>query len=229
MCGRFVGFRNAEQLQQYFPIDEMKCETVANFNVAPTQKVLAIVRENGSNLLDRYHWGLVPFWARDTGIGSKLINARSETLSEKPSFREAFKRRRCLIPADGFYEWTGTKGDRQPVLITLPDRSPFAFAGLWESWQDKKKEKPVYRSCTIITRAATGAVKAVHHRMPAILHPDMYDQWIDPDHYDLESLNQMLNETVVTDLIFHPVTKKMNSVSHNTPANLKPVQTEFDF
>ena len=127
MCGRFVGFRKIEELKQYFPIDQSNCEAVANYNVAPTQQILAIARLGQSNVLDKYHWGLVPFWAKDTNIGYKMINARMETVATKPSFREALKKRRCLIPADGFYEWRGQKGDKQPMFITLPDQAPFCI------------------------------------------------------------------------------------------------------
>lgn len=229
MCGRFVGFRNFEQLKQYFPIDEAKCEAVENYNVAPTQQILAIARLDGSNVLDKYHWGLVPFWAKDTTIGYKMINARSETIATKPSFREAFKKRRCLILADGFYEWKGKKGDKQPMFITLPDESPFAFAGLWEIWHDKQSPDSDYRSCTIITRDAEGAVKDLHHRMPVILHPDGYESWLDPDNSDRDSLNNILQTKAVTDLIYHPVTKQVNLVRNNDPSNLKPIQTEFEF
>jgi putative SOS response-associated peptidase YedK len=171
MCGRFVGFRKLEELKQYFPIDQSNCEATANYNVAPTQEILAIARLDGANVLDKYHWGLVPFWAKDTAISYKMINARSETVASKPSFREAFKKRRCLILSDGFYEWKGRKGQKQPVFITTPDASPFAFAGLWEIWHDKQNQDTTYRSCTIITREAVGAVRELHHRMP------MYRGW----------------------------------------------------
>ena len=230
MCGRFVGFRNIEQLKQYFSIDEaVGCDTVANYNVAPTQQILAIARHDGRNILDRYHWGLVPFWARDRSIGYKMINARVETVAAKPSFREAFKKRRCLIVADGFYEWAGKKGSRQPMYITLPEEKPFAFAGLWEIWHDKEKEGEAYRSCTIITRPAAGAIQRLHHRMPVILSPEAYDPWLDPGNGDAALLGSLLDEKALSDLKFHPVTREMNSVRHNDPSNLAPVQMEFGF
>lgn len=224
MCGRFVGFRNVEQLRQYFPIDEVKSETVANYNVAPTQEVLAIARVGGSNILDKYHWGLVPYWAKDTDIGYKMINARSETSFKKPVFREAFKKRRCLIPADGFYEWfKGKKGQKQPVFVTLPDKSPFAFAGLWEIWHDKKKKNGIYRSCTIITRDSTGVLKGIHNRMPVILSPDSYGAWLESENNDVRMLNNMLLDRAVTELVFYPVTQQVNSVKNNDPSNIKPI------
>jgi putative SOS response-associated peptidase YedK len=223
MCGRFVGFRKIEELKQYFPIDLSNCEAAANYNVAPTQQVLAIARLEKSNVLDKYHWGLVPFWAKATNIGYKMINARVETAATKPSFREAFKKRRCLIPADGFYEWRGQKGEKQPMFITLPDKAPFAFAGLWETWHDKQNPDELYRSCTIITREAAGAVKELHHRMPVILEPDVYSHWLDSDNRNADSISEILHTRSITDLVFYPVTKQVNSVSNNDPSNIKPI------
>ena len=119
MCGRFVGFRPIKDLMKYFPIDVATAEVTENFNVAPTQEILAIIRHDDKNHLEKLHWGFVPFWAKDTSIGSRMINARSETVATKPSFRTAFKNRRCLILADGFYEWTGKAGEKQPMFLTL--------------------------------------------------------------------------------------------------------------
>jgi putative SOS response-associated peptidase YedK len=229
MCGRFVGFRNLEELKAHFPIDAANCDAAANYNVAPTQEVLAIARMDGANILDKYHWGLVPFWAKDTTIGYKMINARSESVATKPSFREAFKKRRCLILADGFYEFKGQKGKKQPVFITRPDQSPFAFAGLWEIWQDMQKQDAAYRSCTIITREAAGAMKEIHHRMPVIVDPGAYGVWLDSENQDSDGLQALLQAHAVTDLVFHPVSKQVNSVRTNDPSNIKPIQTEFDF
>jgi putative SOS response-associated peptidase YedK len=229
MCGRFVGFRKLEELQTYFPIDAAACAVAANYNVAPSQQILAIARVDGANVLDKYHWGLVPFWAKDTAIGSKMINARSETVAQKPGFREAFKKRRCLIPADGFFEWKKQDGRKQPLFITLPDEAPFAFAGLWEAWHDRENPETAYRSCTIITRPAAGAMLQVHHRMPVILNPSAYADWLDPGNSAPGPLQAMLEEQAVVDLRFRPVSSQVNSVRNNTSANIRPVQTEFDF
>jgi putative SOS response-associated peptidase YedK len=186
MCGRFVGFRSLHELKKTFPIDKATCEVTENYNVAPSQEVLAIIKYDKENWLEKLHWGLVPFWAKDISIGIKLINARAETIASKPSFRNAFKKRRCLIPADGFYEWKGPKGQKQPMLITLPESKPFAFAGLWETWNKKDDQDTIYKSCTIITTEASDSVREIHHRMPAILKPEMYESWLDP-------LNQNIN------------------------------------
>jgi putative SOS response-associated peptidase YedK len=229
MCGRFVGFRKLEELKQYFPIDRSVCEAAANFNVAPTQEILAIAHLAGANVLDKYHWGLVPFWSKDTAAGYKMINARSETLASKPGFREAFRKRRCLIPADGFYEWKGQKGQKQPMYITTPDGSPFAFAGLWETWSHGNDPETIYRSCTIITRDAVEPVRELHHRMPVILHPDAYGPWLDPEIYNAAALNALLQDRALTDLVFHPVARQVNAVRNNDPTNIKPVQMELEF
>jgi putative SOS response-associated peptidase YedK len=230
MCGRFAGFQDVDRLKAVFPIDRVSCEVKANYNVAPTQEVLAIVRESGENRLDRFHWGLVPFWAKDISMGARMINARAETVASKPSFRNAFKKRRCLIPADGFYEWQRLKGKKQPMFISPFDGKPFAFAGLWERWNEKGKRKEDYRSCTIITTAASDELQKVHHRMPVILHPDQYAFWLDPENQDQGELEAVIREHIVTAFKIHPVSTRVNAVRHNDPSNIKPLsQMEIDF
>jgi putative SOS response-associated peptidase YedK len=142
--------------------------------------MVAVIRAKPDTLekrLDMLKWGLIPFWAKDPSIGSRMINARSETVAEKPAFRAAFKHRRCIIPADGFYEWTKEKGRKQPYLVASADGNTFALAGLWEHWKDK--EGKVIESCTILTTEANEAVQRLHDRMPVILRPDDYDTWLD--------------------------------------------------
>ena len=226
MCGRYALYRDIEQLKTRFPIDRVESETTPSYNVAPNQKVSVIIYREESNILDKLHWGLVPFWAKDTKIGYKMINARQETVSSKPSFREAFKKRRCLIPADGFYEWYGTKGQKQPVFITLPGGKPFAFAGLWETWQDKAEPESVYRSCTIITREAVGTLRKIHDRMPLILAPEAYAAWMEPGKDGVESLLDILSWGSVADFSFYPVSKQVNAVRNNGPDNIEPVEVE---
>lgn len=223
MCGRFVGFRKYEDLAEHFPIDVSNVEVVENYNVAPAQAILAIAKYEGKNHLVKFHWGLVPFWARDKSIGSRLINARSETVADKPSFRNAFKKRRCLILADGFFEWQGTKGGKQPVYLTLPDDSPMAFAGLWESWDDKGKEAAAYKSCTILTRQASASVRPIHHRMPVILRPEAYDPWLNTDIQDTRSLQNIIANEIYTELNNVPVSGRVNSVKNNSSENIEPV------
>jgi len=230
MCGRFAGYRKVEELIDNFPIDSVDAEIAANYNVAPSQAVLAIVRHEDENVLEKLHWGLVPFWAKDISIGNKLINARAETAAIKPSFKHAFKNRRCLIIADGFYEWQGSKGSKHPVYLSLPNDKPFAFAGLWETWIDKTQDGLTYTSCTILTTAASASVRPIHHRMPVILKPDKYDQWLDPTFQDLDKLNDILTNWIETDLKNRPVSKQVNAASNNHPSNIEPLtQIEINF
>ena len=225
MCGRFVGYRKLAQYLEYFPIDVADAELSPNYNVAPTQEIPVIVRYDDVNHLDKYRWGLVPFWAKDPSIGNRMINARSETAATKPSFRTAFKKRRCLIPADGFYEWKGTKGAKQPMFLTLPDNSPMAFAGLWEIWDDKEKADTPYRSCTILTRQASESVIPIHDRMPVILKPEVYDFWLDPANEDVDSLVGIIQNQVRTELVSVPVSKLVNSAKNNGPENIEPIES----
>ena len=224
MCGRFVGYRNLEELMGHFPIDVADAQVTPNYNVAPTQEILAIVRYEEQNHLEYLKWGLVPFWAKDKTIGNRLINARSETAATKPSFRNAFKKGRCLILADGFYEWKGEKGQKQPMLLTLPDGNPFAFAGLWEIWDNKDKEQTPYRSCTILTRAASESVIPIHNRMPVILKPEAFYTWLDPDNRDINSLLEIIQRQIYTELINIPVSKQVNSVRNNSPENIQTIE-----
>ncbi len=222
MCGRFVGFRSLEELKDIYPIDRAECEVVANYNVAPSQEVLVLVKYAGENWLDRFHWGLVPFWAKDISIGNRMINARSESIAEKPSFRNAFKKRRCLILADGFYEWQGEKGHKQPVFITLPDKKPFAFAGLWESWNNKGAEEATYKSCTIITTQASESIRDIHHRMPVILKTEVYEPWLEPANQNITELEGILKDEICTEFVSYPVSKQVNSTRNNDPSCVEP-------
>ena len=224
MCGRFVGFSTFEILQAHFPIDVADVQVTTNYNVAPTQEILAISRQEGENHLLNYHWGLVPFWAKDLSIGNKLINARSETVVTKPSFRNAFKNRRCLIPSNGFYEWKDSKGQKQPMFLTLPNGNPFAFAGLWETWDNKGKEKIPYRSCTILTREASESVRPIHHRMPVILKPEVFDTWLDPENQDSNVLLEIIQSQIYTELSSIPVSKQVNSAKNNRPENIQAIE-----
>ena len=223
MCGRFVGFRSLRELQEIFPIDKAGCDVTANYNVAPSQEILAIFKHEGENWLDKFHWGLVPFWAKDISIGNRMINARAETVAEKPSFRNAFKKRRCMILADGFYEWKGEKGRKQPMFITLPDGKPFAFAGLWEVWNKKDDPGSIYRSCTIVTTAASESISDIHHRMPVILKPDVYEPWLNPENQEIVGLKDILAHGIQTELVGHPVSKQVNSVKNNDPSCIDPI------
>ena len=223
MCGRFVRHSSLRLIEQTFNVDAAGIQTAPSYNIAPTQKVLAVVG-NHKHLLAELHWGLVPFWAKDTRIGSRLINARAETVAEKPSFRNAFARRRCLIVADGFYEWKGVKGDKQPFYFALPDGLPFGFAGLWEEWKkEESSSTEAYRSCAIITTAASQSVRDVHHRMPVILRPEMHAAWLGSPPSNTDHLKHILAEGLHRQLVRHPVSTRVNSTGNDEPACIDPV------
>ena len=222
MCGRLVGFRGLDELKKVFPIDHAACEVIENYNVAPSQQILCIIQYGSEKRLEKLHWGLVPFWADDTSIGNRMINARAETIATKPSFRNAFRKRRCLILADGFFEWKGKKGRKQPLFITLPDNQPFAFAGLWDIWKKGGGDSD-YKSCTIITTDASESIREIHHRMPAVLKPETYSSWLDPENTNVDDLTNILQTGIVTEFLGHPVSKQVNSVQNNTPDNIMPL------
>lgn len=223
MCGRFVQYSLLQVIQQIFNIDTVSFEVIPNYNVAPTQEILAAVRHDNEIKLEKLHWGLVPFWAKDISIGSGMINARAETVASKPSFRNAFKKRRCLIPANGFYEWKGDKGNKQPYYVFMPSGEPFAFAGLWETWTDKENgEESVYKSCAIITTSASGAIREIHHRMPVILDPKFHEKWLNAQIQDPKKLEIILQKGLIHDMKYYPVSKLVNSVKNNDPNCIKP-------
>jgi putative SOS response-associated peptidase YedK len=154
-------------------------------------------------------WGLIPSWAKDDSMSARLINARSETVTEKPAFREAFKRSRCIIPADGFYEWQRTEGKKQPYFFHMRDEHPFGFAGLWDRWRGENGK--VIESCTILTTEANEVLLPVHDRMPVILHPETYDEWLDADARAVESLKELLRPYPASEMTSYPVSARVNS------------------
>lgn len=179
MCGRYLLYSLPEALQAAFDVD-VRLNMEPRYNIAPTQRVPIVGLKEGKRRLGLAHWGLIPSWAKDRSVASKMINARSETAAEKPSFRSAFKARRCLIPADGFYEWHTEDGVKQPYLLEPAAGGPMAFAGLWEAWRapEAEKDSAPLVSFTILTTQASPDVAQLHHRMPVILRPDDYDRWL---------------------------------------------------
>lgn len=225
MCGRFAQFLFESLLKEHSIVCPPGIDLSANYNVAPSQQVIAIVQYEDVKHLEKLSWGLVPFWAKDISIGNKMINARLETVSTKPSFTAAFKHRRCLIPANGFYEWKGEKGNKQPYYITLPSEEPLAFAGLWETWSPMNVsdyETP-YKSCTIITTEASPSVQDIHTRMPAIMAPASYDKWLDPRIHNIKELEEILQNGLCSELKSRPVSKLVNRVQNNTPDLITPL------
>jgi putative SOS response-associated peptidase YedK len=217
MCGRYTLATSVERLAEEFGFEGSTVELPSSYNVAPTQGVAAVLEEGGQRRLEVLRWGLIPPWADDPGIGSRMINARSETAPGKPSFRRAFRERRCLIPADGFYEWRRTNGAKQPYYIHMEGGHPFAFAGLWESWN---KEGEV-RTCTILTTGANALVGEIHERMPVILAADAYDVWLDPAS-ERDELTGLLAPYPEDEMEAYPVSRFVNSPSNNDPRCIEP-------
>lgn len=222
MCGRYVISSPYDIIMESFSIDSTKIDVTPNYNACPTQYIPAILIENGKNVLTKMHWGLVPPWAKNKSISVKMINARSETISEKPSFRNAFKKRRCLIPANGYYEWKGEKGDKEPYYITSATGELFAFVGLWERWTDRESpDIAPLDSCTIITTAASPLIKHIHDRMPVILAPQYYEAWLNPKLEDSNELYRILQTGAIQEMKYYPVSKAVNSVRNNGPELIK--------
>ena len=219
MCGRYTLKTPVEELAEEFGFEASSVELPPNYNVAPTQEVAAVLEEDGKRRLELLRWGLIPSWADDPSIGSRMINARSETAPEKPSFRRAFRERRCLIPADGFYEWQRTNGAKQPYYIRMKEGRPFAFAGLWESWKDDGG--PEIRSCTILTTKPNALAAEIHDRMPVILPAGSYDAWLDPE-TGRDELYGLLAPYPEDEMEAYPVSRLVNSPQNNDPRCIEP-------
>ncbi|HBE20709.1 MAG TPA: hypothetical protein DEG17_03520 [Cyanobacteria bacterium UBA11149] len=217
MCGRFTQSKLGNAIAEIFQLTEVPALT-PRYNIAPTQSVATILKTVAleEKQLKMLHWGLIPSWAKDRSIAVKLINARAETVSIKPAFRSAFRQRRCLVLADGFYEWQQqeNKTIKQPFYFRFRDEHPFALAGLWESWQDVTGK--IIDSCTILTTEANKLVSSIHHRMPVILNPADYDLWLDPGVKKLEVLHNLLRPYPTDDLISYPVTKAVNNANYDS-------------
>lgn len=190
MCGRYVLLTDLNKIVASFDVQEVGCDYHPSNTISPGQQIPAVVRQNEANHLVFFRWGLIPSWAKDPSIGNKMFNARAETVAEKPSFRSAFKRRRCLIIADGFYEWQKLERVKKPFLFFLRAGEPFGFAGLYEIWISPDGS-PV-QSCTIITTTPNDLISPIHDRMPVILHKDQELRWMDPSNEDQKGLLNLL-------------------------------------
>jgi putative SOS response-associated peptidase YedK len=217
MCGRYTLSTPAGRLAEEFQLDST-VEVPPSYNVAPTQQVAAVLEDEGGRRLEMLRWGLVPSWADDPDIGARMINARSETAPEKPSFRRAFRGRRCLIAADGFYEWKREDGGKQPYYFRMQDGRPFAFAGLWESWDKGGGE---LLTCTILTTRPNSVLQGIHDRMPVTLPHDAYNAWLDPD-ADREELGELMIPYPGDDLETYPVSRFVNSPRNNDERCIEP-------
>ena len=222
MCGRFTLSANPEGIAEAFGIKQIP-DLKPTYNVAPTQNVLAVLNEEKTHQrkFEKLRWGLIPFWAKDLTIGAKLINARSETVAEKPAFRYAFKQRRCLIVADGFYEWQKKKDQKQPFYFELQNKHPFAFAGLWDRWESPEGEK--INTCTILTTTANKLLQPIHHRMPLILKQPDYDLWLDPQIQAPDLLQHLLSSYPSEEMSAYQVSSFVNNPKHNSYQCVEPI------
>jgi putative SOS response-associated peptidase YedK len=219
MCGRFAQKSPAKKVAKQFKVEEVP-PLVERYNVAPTQAVLAVREASDGREATFLKWGLVPHWAKDPEIGNRLINARAETVTEKPSFREAFARRRCLVPLDGFYEWS-RRGDRKrPFYFHLRDGEPFAVAGLWESWGG---DGGPLETCTLLTTEANELLAPYHDRMPVILRPEDYDLWLDPNVRRAEQLRPLLRPYPHEGMSAYAVSPLVNRPANDSPRCVEPV------
>jgi putative SOS response-associated peptidase YedK len=222
MCGRFTLTVDPGKLQEAIPGLIVPEDLPPKYNIAPSQPV-AVLSNEGENRLDFFIWGLIPSWAKDPGIGNRMINARAETLSEKPAFRAAFRRRRCLVFADGFYEWRQEPGSKvkTPMYVKLKTGDPFAFAGLWEIWHAGDGSE--VRSCTIITTSPNRLVEDIHNRMPVILPRQVYAQWLTPGEVDPKQLNHLLEPYPDTEMEAYPVSRMVNSPKNDVAECIIPL------
>lgn len=242
MCGRFVSTSPPDEIAKYFGATEVDERLEGpNYNVAPTQDVYAVLEDGGVRRVEALHWGLIPFWAKEAKVGNRMINARSDKVATSGAYKHAFKKRRCIIPADGFYEWSKVPGrkNKQPWFIHRPDDEPIAFAGLWEVWrpqsqaardgvpgaEDQRSEDELV-SCTIITGEPNDKIAEIHDRMPVMLPPDAWDTWLDPEVQDTDLLGKFLVPAPSSLITFHPVSTEVNNVRNQGPHLVDEVDPE---
>ncbi|WP_019123730.1 SOS response-associated peptidase [Brevibacillus massiliensis] len=221
MCGRFSLFANPLDFMSEFEIDQLPFDWNPRYNIAPGQMIPAVIADGGKRRAGQLRWGLVPSWAKDEKIGYKMINARAETLQEKPAFRRLFEKKRCIIPADGFYEWKQLDKGKQPMRITLKDDGLFAFAGLFDTWTSPAGEN--VHSCTIITTKPNELVAEIHDRMPVILKKEDVGTWLDRERYDTDLLQSLLVPYDAEQMMAYPVASTVNSPKNDLPECIEEV------
>ncbi|GAB4152375.1 MAG: SOS response-associated peptidase [Candidatus Promineifilaceae bacterium] len=221
MCGRFTLLTPGESLAVQFELPAVP-QLAPRYNIAPTQPVAAVrVNDAGRRELTHLHWGLIPAWSKDPGMGARMINARSETVAEKPAFRAAFKYRRCLIPADGFYEWQKLNGKKQPIYIRAQDGGVLAIAGIWERWTSADGSE--IESCSLLTTDPNELLQPIHNRMPVIIAPADYDAWLDPQVQQPEALQALLRPYPAALMTAYPVAPLVNNPFNDTPDCIRPL------
>jgi putative SOS response-associated peptidase YedK len=229
MCGRFIQCSDPQTYADAFDLEWLAASAGAvppRYNIAPSQNILVIrVGADGKRRLDPLRWGLVPAWSKGPDHRYSMINARAETLAERPAYRTAFRERRCLIPTEGFYEWRTEGAGRQPYLIRRTDRRPFAMAGLWEHWSGTAQTGPI-TSVTIIVIAANAAIAPVHDRMPVVLNPAQQADWLDPARRDPAALHDLLQVAPAADWTLEPVSRRVNHVRDDDPGLIEPLTAD---
>jgi putative SOS response-associated peptidase YedK len=220
MCGRFSSSKSGEELQAEFHLSSIRAARAPSFNIAPT-RMAPVVINDGARALDAFRWGLIPWWAKDAGIGAKTINARADTLADKPAFRDAFKLRRCLVLADGFFEWKLVGGSKVPHFIRLKSGRSMPFAGLWERWRAPEGNEVL--TCTIVTTAPNAFMAPIHDRMPVVLAPEAFERWLDPHPQGGQELLTLLKPCPDDWLEAFPVSSLVNKPDNDTPECIRPV------
>ncbi len=220
MCGRFALSAKTDEIEKLMPELKINAEIVGSYNIAPSQNIYAIIKTRQTELTE-FRWGLIPSWAKDSSIGNRIINARAETITQKPAFKNLIKRKRCLVPATGYYEWrkTSTGGNKQPYFIKLKDEHIITFAALWDEW--KSPQGNIIRSATLITCPASEEIAFIHDRMPVIIEDNLREIWLDPK-TPLETVINILKPIDNNKLHYYTVTKAVNNPSFNNEKCIEP-------
>lgn len=227
MCGRFTQERPTSELADIFAAEDLADAPGGRFNVAPTDEVAVVVERDDRRAIKAFRWGLIPHWAKDPKIGNRMFNARAETLATAPAFRDAFRKRRCLVPVDSFFEWRRDGSIRQPFRIVRTDGMPLALAGLWSGWRDPETDE-VRRTFTIVTTAPNDLMRPIHNRMPVVIPPEAWGRWLDPALPDIAELHGLLVPAAEDDLEAYPVSRAVNNVRNDGPALIEPLRDPDD-
>jgi putative SOS response-associated peptidase YedK len=222
MCGRLTQQLSSEEYAALFGAEDDYFDLGAHYNVAPTQWASVVLAQDHQRIVSGLRWGLIPAWASDPSIGARLINARAETVAEKPSFRTSFRKQRCIVPADAFYEWQKVGATKLPHVIERQDKRPLAFAGLWAVWRPKGSNEAI-RSFTVVTTEANPVVSVIHDRMPVILPEENWPEWLDPANDNVAALTSLLVPFSAAPMRAYPVSKLVNNVRNDSPELVEPV------
>lgn len=227
MCGRFVQIDGGKGMVEHLGIFSDVMDVSPRYNIAPSTSAMVIRHTHHGMSLALLQWGLIPHWAKDSNMRSRMINARSETAAEKLSFRAAFRQRRCLIPTDGFYEWKKAGRGKQPHFIRMANQKPFAMAGLWESWSSQGE--PPLETFTILTTEPNDLMRPIHNRMPVIINPDHYRKWVDPRMQDTDTLAGMMVPYPETHMEAYPVAPYLNNPRNDSPLCMERYDDDSEF